>query len=103
MHEALDILEILESKQYALKKDLQYLKEFIYPKYQEMACDIRNQKSHLDENLKKLTTEIDNYKENFYRVVDKIIRKLKFKLKKMDSKQRVSLGFQEGNLKHIIS
>lgn len=101
MHEALDILEILESKQYALKKDLQYLKEFIYPKYQEMACDIRNQKSHLDENLKKLTTEIDNYKENFYRVVDKIIRKLKFKLKKMDSKQRVSLDFQEG--KHIIS
>lgn len=77
-------------------KDLQYLKECIYPKYQEMAYDIQDQKSHLNENLKKLTTEVDNYREDLYRVVDTIIRKLKFKLKKMDSKQRASLDIQEG-------
>lgn len=61
-----------------------------------MAYDIRDQKSHLNENLKKLTTEVDNYREDLYRVVDTIIRKLKFKLKKMDSKQRASLDIQEG-------
>lgn len=95
-HNVLDIAEILESKRYALMKDLQYLKECIYPKYQEMAYDIQDQKSHLNENLKTLTTEVDNYREDLYRVVDTIIRKLKFKLKKMDSKQRASLDIQEG-------
>lgn len=44
-HNLVDILTLLESKNKILRKDLEELEKVFYPKYQEIASEISDQKS----------------------------------------------------------
>lgn len=46
-HDVKDISNTLERKKNNLKKDLEILEKYVYPKYQEIAASISEQKANL--------------------------------------------------------
>uniref|UniRef100_A0A8W8LKP0 Tripartite motif-containing protein 2 n=3 Tax=Magallana gigas TaxID=29159 RepID=A0A8W8LKP0_MAGGI len=75
----------------------------IYPKYQEIAFIIPVQKSALNENSQKLTTEIDKHGEDLHREINTIIRNMKSNVEETDTKHLAVLDKQEDEIKHTIS
>nr|XP_011413043.2 uncharacterized protein LOC105317927 [Crassostrea gigas] len=102
-HKQVGILKIQDTNREALKKDLQELENFIYPKYQEIAFNIPVQKADLIENSKKLTTVLDKHGEDLHREIDIAIQKLKSDVDEMESKHLVVLDKQENEIKRSIS
>ena len=59
-HDVIDIMENSKMKQEVLRKDLQELEKFIFPKYQEFAAIIKTQK---DDQLEKLPETVNRSKK----------------------------------------
>ncbi|XP_052706505.1 probable E3 ubiquitin-protein ligase MID2, partial [Crassostrea angulata] len=102
-HDVVGILKTLENKTQFLQRDLQDFKKFIYPKYQEIASSISEQKAYLNENSKKLTTAINKHGEDLHSEIDTIIQKLKSDLNEIDSKHLAVLSKQEDATTQTIS
>ncbi|XP_065938845.1 tripartite motif-containing protein 2-like [Magallana gigas] len=102
-HKFIEITKNIDSKKKIIQKDLQELKKSIYPKYQEIAFIIPVQKSALNENSQKLTTEIDKHGEDLHREINTIIRNMKSNVEEMDTKHLAVLNQQEDEIKHNIS
>nr|XP_034314993.1 uncharacterized protein LOC117684950 isoform X1 [Crassostrea gigas] len=102
VHAVVDILNNLESKRNLLKKDMQELEKFIYPKYQEIASSIPLQKAELRKNNQILTTTINKHGEDFHREIDTMIHKLKSDFNEMDTKHLAILNKQEDEITRTI-
>ncbi|XP_052681786.1 E3 ubiquitin-protein ligase TRIM71-like [Crassostrea angulata] len=102
-HKQVDIFQSFEIKTEILKKDLQELEKFIYPKYKEIASNIPVQKADLSKNSRKLTTAIDKQGEVWHREIDTIITNLKSNVEEMESKHLPILNKQEDKITHTIS
>ncbi|XP_065939458.1 tripartite motif-containing protein 2-like [Magallana gigas] len=102
-HTFIDIIKYNDSKKEIIQKDLHELEKSIYPKYQEIASIIPVQKSALNENSQKLTTEIDKHGEDLHREINTIIRNMKSNVEEMDTKHLAVLDKQEDEIKHTIS
>ncbi|XP_065938159.1 E3 ubiquitin-protein ligase TRIM45 [Magallana gigas] len=99
----IDITKTMDKKKEIIQNDLQELKKSIYPKYQEIASIIPVQKSALNENSQKLTTEIDKHGEDLHREINTIIRNMKSNVEETDTKHLATLNQQEDEIKHTIS
>ncbi|XP_065938978.1 E3 ubiquitin-protein ligase TRIM71-like [Magallana gigas] len=102
-HKFIEIIKNIDSKKEIIQKDLQELKKSIYPKYQEIASIIPVQKSALNENSQKLTTEIDKHGEDLHTEINTIIRNMKSNMEEMDPKHLAVLDKEEDEVKHTIS
>ncbi|XP_052676817.1 tripartite motif-containing protein 3-like [Crassostrea angulata] len=102
-HTFIEITKNIESKKEIIQKDLQELEKSIYPKYQEIASINQVQKSALNENSQKLTTEIDKHGEDLHREINTIIRNMKSNMEETDTKHLAVLDKQEDEIKHTIS
>ncbi|XP_052677143.1 uncharacterized protein LOC128158388 [Crassostrea angulata] len=102
-HQFIEITYNLDTRKEIIQKDLHELEKSIYPKYQEIASIIPVQKTALNENSKKLTTEIDKHGEDLHREINTIIRNMKSNVKEMDTKHLAVLNQQEDEIKHTIS
>nr|XP_034307892.1 uncharacterized protein LOC105324262 [Crassostrea gigas]XP_034307893.1 uncharacterized protein LOC105324262 [Crassostrea gigas]XP_034307894.1 uncharacterized protein LOC105324262 [Crassostrea gigas]XP_034307895.1 uncharacterized protein LOC105324262 [Crassostrea gigas]XP_034307896.1 uncharacterized protein LOC105324262 [Crassostrea gigas] len=102
-HKFIDITKTMDNKKETIQKDLQELEKSIYLKYQEIASIIPVQKSALNENSQKLTTEIDKHGEDLHRKINTIIRNMKSNMEEMDTKHLAVLDKQEDEIKHTIS
>ncbi|XP_065938998.1 tripartite motif-containing protein 2-like [Magallana gigas] len=102
-HKFIEITKNIDTKKEIIQKDLQELEKSIYPKYQEIASIIPVQKSALNENSQKLTTEIDRHGEDLHREINTIIRNMKSNMEEMDTKHLAVLDKQEDEIKHTIS
>ncbi|XP_052676819.1 uncharacterized protein LOC128158119 [Crassostrea angulata] len=102
-HKFIEIIKNIDSRKEMIQKDLQELEKSIYPKYQEIASIIPVQKSALNENSQKLTTEIDRHGEDLHREINTIIRNMKSNVEETDTKHLAVLDKQEDEIKHTIS
>nr|XP_034304714.1 uncharacterized protein LOC117682050 [Crassostrea gigas]XP_034304715.1 uncharacterized protein LOC117682050 [Crassostrea gigas] len=102
-HTFIEITKNIESKKEIIQKDLQELEKSIYPKYQEIASINQVQKSALNENSQKLTTEMDKHGEDLHREINTIIRNMKSNVEETDTKHLAVLDKQEDEIKHTIS
>ncbi|XP_052691300.1 uncharacterized protein LOC128169177 [Crassostrea angulata] len=102
-HQFIEITKTMDKKKEIIQKDLQQLEKSIYLKYQEIASIIPVQKSALNENSQKLTTEIDKHGEDLHREINTIIRNMKSNVEEMDTKHLAVLDKQEDEIKHTIS
>nr|XP_034304680.1 tripartite motif-containing protein 3-like [Crassostrea gigas]XP_034304681.1 tripartite motif-containing protein 3-like [Crassostrea gigas]XP_034304682.1 tripartite motif-containing protein 3-like [Crassostrea gigas]XP_034304683.1 tripartite motif-containing protein 3-like [Crassostrea gigas]XP_034304684.1 tripartite motif-containing protein 3-like [Crassostrea gigas]XP_034304685.1 tripartite motif-containing protein 3-like [Crassostrea gigas]XP_034304686.1 tripartite motif-containing prot len=102
-HQFIEITKTMDKKKEIIQKDLQELEKSIYPKYQEIASINQVQKSALNENSQKLTTEIDKHGEDLHREINTIIRNMKSNMEEMDTKHLAVLDKQEDEIKHTIS
>ncbi|XP_065939144.1 E3 ubiquitin-protein ligase TRIM71-like [Magallana gigas] len=69
-HQFIEITKTMDKKKEIIQKDLQEQEKSIYLKYQEIPSIIPVQKSALNENSQKLTTEIDRHGEVWHREID---------------------------------
>lgn len=101
-HKQVNIEEILETKKEILQIDLQELENSIYPKYQEIALDIPDQKAFLVESSKDFTTALNKHGELWYNEIDIIIKNLKSEFDEIESKHMNALNSQEDQITRII-
>ncbi|XP_052676805.1 E3 ubiquitin-protein ligase TRIM71-like [Crassostrea angulata] len=102
-HKFIEIIKNIDSKKEIIQKDLQELKKSILPKYQEIASIIPVQRSALNENSQKLTTEIDKHGEDLHTEINTSIRNMKSNMEEMDTKHLAVLDKEEDKVKHTIS
>ncbi|XP_065938840.1 E3 ubiquitin-protein ligase TRIM71-like isoform X2 [Magallana gigas] len=102
-HQFIEIVKVMDNQKEIIKKTLQELEKAIYLKYQEIASIITDQKTALNENSQKLTTEIDKHGEDLHREIDTIIRNMKSNVEETDTKHLAVLDKQEDEIKHTIS
>uniref|UniRef100_A0A8W8LM45 B box-type domain-containing protein n=2 Tax=Magallana gigas TaxID=29159 RepID=A0A8W8LM45_MAGGI len=102
-HQFIEIIKVMDNKKEIIQKNLQELEKTIYLKYQEIASIITDQKSTLNENSQKLTTEINKHGEDLHREINNIIRNMKSNVEEMDTEHLAVLDKQEDEIKHTIS
>lgn len=83
-HKVIEISKEVDRKKQNIQNDLQELRKYIYPKYQEIASVILAQKFDLKENPQKLTSAIDKHGEDMHRDIETMIQKLKSDVDVMD-------------------
>nr|XP_022336298.1 LOW QUALITY PROTEIN: uncharacterized protein LOC111132772 [Crassostrea virginica] len=102
-HDVIDIMENSKMKKEVLRKDLQELEKFIYPKYQEFAAIIKTQKTHQLKNSQKLTTDLKKQGEALHKEINAIIQSKQTEIDVMDSKHKTALDKQEDTINHTIT
>ncbi|XP_048752606.1 E3 ubiquitin-protein ligase TRIM36-like [Ostrea edulis] len=90
-HNLCDVLEKFSAKTESLQKDLEELESRIYPRYEEMASDVRNEKSELETNYGELTTAADQQGEALHREVTAIVNQRKSDIQEMKNKHLAAL------------
>ncbi|XP_078312520.1 uncharacterized protein LOC144619090 [Crassostrea virginica] len=102
-HDVIDIMENSKMKKDVLRKDLQELEKFIFPKYQEFAAIIKTQKTAQLKNSKKLTSDLKKQGEVLHKEIDAIIQSKQTEIDVMDSKHKTALDKQENAINHTIT
>uniref|UniRef100_K1QM28 Tripartite motif-containing protein 2 n=1 Tax=Magallana gigas TaxID=29159 RepID=K1QM28_MAGGI len=102
-HKFIEISKNIDSKKEIFQKDLQELEKSIYPKYKEISSINQVQKSALNDNSQKITTEIDKHGEDLHREINTIIRNMKSYVEETDTEHLAVLDKQEDEIQHTIS
>lgn len=82
-------------KKSVLHRELHELEKIVYPTYQEIASNIQMQKTDLNKNSQKLTTDINNQGKLWHNKIDTVIKNFKSHVVDMESKHLVVLKIQE--------
>lgn len=102
-HDVTDISNTLERKKNNLKKDLEELEKYVYPKYQEIAASISEQKANLGENYQQLTTSLSKRGREWRSMIDNIIKGLQSDINEIESKHLTVLNKHEDEITYRIS
>lgn len=102
-HDVTDIKNTLERKKIVLKIDLEELKKYIYPKYQEIASSISEQKANLGENYRQLSASLNKRGREWHRRIDNIIKGLQSDINDIEAKHLTVLNKHEDEIATSIS
>nr|XP_011439238.2 uncharacterized protein LOC105336573 [Crassostrea gigas]XP_011439239.2 uncharacterized protein LOC105336573 [Crassostrea gigas]XP_019926309.2 uncharacterized protein LOC105336573 [Crassostrea gigas] len=102
-HIQVEISKIIETKKEILQKDLNDLKNIVYPKYQQFAYDLHVQKANLNRNSQRLVTAISKHGEDLHQNIDFAIEKLKSDVDEIECKYLVVLNKQIDEITRTIS
>nr|XP_022303929.1 uncharacterized protein LOC111111319 [Crassostrea virginica] len=94
-HKQLEIFADFESKKEVLRRDLQELEKFIFPKYQESAAIIKTQKTDQLKHSQKLTAELNKQGEALHREINTIIQRKHAEIDEMDRQHAATIEKQE--------
>ena len=99
-HKAIDIFEDFDTKKEVMKRDLQEIERFIFPKYEEAASNI--QKADQRKNSTKLRAEIKRHGEVLHKEIDIIIQSKLAEIDVMESKHQAVLDKEEKAINKTI-
>ncbi|XP_022309178.2 uncharacterized protein LOC111114923 [Crassostrea virginica] len=85
-----------ESKRDILRRDLQELEKYIFPKYQESAAIIKTQKTDQLKHSQKLTSELNIQGEALHREIHTIIQRKQAEIDEMNAQHLAAIEKQEG-------
>ncbi|XP_078321307.1 uncharacterized protein LOC144621592 [Crassostrea virginica] len=85
-----------ESKREVLRRDLQELEKYIFPKYQESAAIIKTQKTDQLKHSQKLTSELNKQGEALHREIHTIIQRKQAEINEMNAQHLAAIEKQEG-------
>lgn len=102
-HKIINIFENYPNKREVLQKDLQEFENYIYPKYEDTATDIKNHIADLKRNTQKLVNSLHLQGEDLHREIDIIVKKQTSYVDKMESKYLANLKKQENEIINSIS
>jgi hypothetical protein len=102
-HTLLTALEIFNSKRKSIEKDFKELQTLLQPKYEQIASEIKREKSSLESHYSQLNTTATNLGDAWHREVDVIVNRRKAIIKEMKSKHLDALSKQEDDITQIIS
>nr|XP_022305361.1 E3 ubiquitin-protein ligase TRIM36-like [Crassostrea virginica] len=94
-HCFVDIFEDFESKKEVLRKDLQELEKYIFPKYQESASIFKTQKTDQRKHSQKLTAELNKQGEALDREINIIMQRKQSEIDSMNTQQLAAIEKQE--------
>ncbi|XP_022303034.2 uncharacterized protein LOC111110734 [Crassostrea virginica] len=94
-HKKIDILTILTSKKELIKKDLQELKKFIRPKFQQAASEIPAQKAGVKQHSLKLTAALNKQGEALHKEINSLIQRKQSEIEEMDEQHLAAITKQE--------
>nr|XP_022309164.1 E3 ubiquitin-protein ligase TRIM71-like [Crassostrea virginica] len=94
-HKKVDILTILTSKKELIKKDLEELKKFIRPKFQQAASEIPAQKAGVKQHSLKLTTALNKQGEALHKEINSLIQRKQSEIDEMDEQHLAAITKQE--------
>ncbi|XP_065937878.1 tripartite motif-containing protein 3-like [Magallana gigas] len=100
-HIFVDVLEVYKIKKEVIAKDTEKLKNFITPKYEEIAVDLENRIANIDGGYEKLTTEISKQGKEWHREIDIVINKMKTEISETKVKHREILQKHLDEIKQI--
>ncbi|XP_061180664.1 E3 ubiquitin-protein ligase TRIM45-like [Saccostrea echinata] len=86
-HKLSNILHVLGERKDLIKKELTELNEFIYPTYQDIACDLKERMSQLETEYGDLSTAITRHGEDWHREIDKLVNKFIAEVYEMKTSQ----------------
>ncbi|XP_061171064.1 uncharacterized protein LOC133180605 [Saccostrea echinata] len=102
-HCLLNIFQKLSCKTKAIKRDLIELECRIYPKYGDIALDIKNKKDKSDNLYHKLKIAVNKQGETWHREIDIIVNKQKSEIDDMKTIHMSILNKQENIITQITS
>nr|XP_022301632.1 uncharacterized protein LOC111109702 [Crassostrea virginica] len=102
-HEKNDIVKKFETKKDLMRKDLQDLETFIYPKYQEAAKNIPIQRGHVKKRSQKLKTALDKQRKALHTEIHTIVQVMKSEIDDMDAQHIAAIDQQEDKINHNIA
>nr|XP_022309179.1 uncharacterized protein LOC111114924 [Crassostrea virginica] len=85
-----------ENKRKVLRRDLQELEKYIFPKYQESAAIIKTQKIDQLKHSQKLTSELNIQGEALHREIHTIIQRKQAEIDEMNVQHLAAIEKQEG-------
>lgn len=94
-HISTDILQWYAGRKEGLDKELQELEKIIYPKYKDIRSHISFHRAELQKNSLQIKIALNTLKDNWYREIDAIVKKIKADLDKKESEQLTLLQKQE--------
>lgn len=102
-HDAIDILHFSERKKKALQEDLEELGKTIYPRYQEIASTILDQKADLKSNTEQLITALNKRRCDWHREIDGVISKLKTDIENTELNHLTVLKKEEDKINNTLT
>nr|XP_022305044.1 uncharacterized protein LOC111112037 isoform X3 [Crassostrea virginica] len=94
-HKQLEIFADFESKKEVLRRDLQELEKFIFPKYQESAAIIKIQRTDQRKHSQKLTAKLNKQGEALHREINTIIQRKQAEIDEMNAQHLAAIEKQE--------
>nr|XP_022309603.1 uncharacterized protein LOC111115234 [Crassostrea virginica] len=94
-HKKVDILKILTSKKELIEKDLQELKKFIRPKFQQAASEIPAQKAGVKQHFLKLTAALNKQGDALHKEINSLIQRKQSEIGDMDKQYLAAITTQE--------
>ena len=101
-HKKVDILKILKKKKKVIAKDLQELKKFIRPKFQQAAIEIPAQKAVVKPHSLKLTAALNKQGEALHKEINSLIQSKQSEIDDMDAQHLAAITTQEDVINNAL-
>ena len=101
-HKKVDIFKILTKKKELIEKDIQELKKFICPKFQQAASEILTQKAGVKQHSLKLTAALNKQGEALHKEINSLIQKKQSEIDEMDEQHLAAITTQEDVINNAL-